>query len=172
LPRLNQRLPLSSFRLARGEPDRGDPATAITTANPRRDDDMLKLAAIIGGVLLMAGVAFAGTRTLLEQTTGPTLGTTVQPPVTTTSREDEAQGRENEVGEDLRGPCDEAEHANDPRCTGAAVTPETEDDEAAAGGDDDDRGRGANSGPSDRSGHESDDDHGGHSDHGGGGDDD
>jgi hypothetical protein len=79
LPRLNQRLPLSSFRLARGEPDRGDPATAITTANPRRDDDMLKLAAIIGGVLLMAGVAFAGTRTLLEQTTGPTLGTTVLP---------------------------------------------------------------------------------------------
>jgi hypothetical protein len=37
-------------------------------------------------------------------------------------RDDDA--RENE---DVRGPCDEAEHANDPRCTG--VTPRVEDDQ-------------------------------------------
>jgi hypothetical protein len=137
---------------------------------------MLKLAAIVGGALLMAGVAFAGTRTLLEQTSGPTLGTTVQPPaVTTTSRhENEVRGRENEVGEDLRGPCDEAEHANDPRCTGMAVTPAHDDNDDLADdrGDDDDRGRDDNSGPGERSGDEDGDDHSGHSGAGGGGDDD
>ena len=26
---------------------------------------------------------------------------------------------DREPGEDVRGPCDEAEHAGDPRCTGA-----------------------------------------------------
>jgi hypothetical protein len=146
---------------------------------------MLKLAAIIGGALLMAGVAFAGTRTLLEQTSGPTLGTTVQPPaaITTSRQEDrglenEVRGRENEVGEDLRGPCDEAEHANDPRCTGMAVTPAHDDNDDLADdrGDNDDRGRDDNSGPGERSGHEDGDkdgdDHGGHSGPGGGGDDD
>jgi hypothetical protein len=147
---------------------------------------MVKIAAILGGVLLMAGVAFAGTRTLLEQTTGPTLGTVPAETTTATSlqddrsRENEVRGRENEVGEDLRGPCDEAEHANDPRCTGVAVAPRADDDNVAEErGDDDNRGSGSNSGPSDRSGHDDGDDHSGHggddggnSGRGGGGDDD
>jgi hypothetical protein len=47
--------------------------------------------------------------------------------------------RVREPGEDVRGPCDEAEHANDPRCTGAAG----DDDRGRSG-----RGRsGSNSGP-------------------------
>jgi hypothetical protein len=131
---------------------------------------MLKLAAIIGGVLLMGGVAFAGTRTLLEQTNGPTLGTTLRLPAAPATTRPEDRGRENEVGEDLRGPCDEPEHANDPRCTGLALTPTAEPDEDGVAddrGDDDHRGRSANSGPGDDGG-----DHGGHSGHGGGGDDD
>jgi hypothetical protein len=123
---------------------------------------MLRLAAIIGGVLLMAGVAYAGTQTLLEQTNGPTVGSTVQLPATNTAPRQELGIRGNEPGEDLRGPCDEAEHANDPRCTGANVAPQADDDVA------DDHG--GNSGPSDRSGRGGDDD-GGHSGHGGGGDD-
>jgi hypothetical protein len=160
---------------------------------------MTKIAAIIGGVLLMAGVAYAGTSTLLDQTTGPTLGTTVPPAAQTStsrqndrSRENEVRGRQNEA-EDLRGPCDEAEHANDPRCTGVAVAPGADDDVADDRGDDGNRGPGATSGPSDRSGHEvgddssgsggggddssghgdggGDDDGGGHSGHRGGGDD-
>ena len=49
-----------------------------------------------------------------------------------------AVGRE--AGEDVRGPCDEAEHANDPRCVGGA-----------AGGDGDRSGR--------RRGDEEHDDH-------------
>jgi hypothetical protein len=121
-------------------------------------------------------VAFAGTRTLLEQTTGPTLGTVPAAKTTTSlqddrSRENEVRGRENEVGEDLRGPCDEAEHANDPRCTGVAAAPRADDDNVAEErGDDDNRGSGSNSGPSDHSGHGGDD--GGNSGRGGGGDDD
>jgi len=146
---------------------------------------MLKLAAMIGGVLLMGGVAFAGTRTLLDESTSPTIGSTVQAPVAgTTTRHDgrgrevEQRGRENEPGEDVRGPCDEAEHANDPRCTGATVPPQADDDVAEDRGSDD---RGSNSGPSDRSGHDEGDDNsgrsgggddGGHSGHGRGGEDD
>jgi hypothetical protein len=94
------------------------------------------------------------------------------------------RGRANEAGEDLRGPCDEAEHANDPRCTGAAVAPPRADDDVAEDRVDDDfaddhghnRGPSSNSGPSDSSGHGSSgrggDDDGGHSGHGGHGRDD
>src|SRR5829696_4245484 len=45
----------------------------------------------------------------------------------------EPRGREAEANEDVRGPCDEAEHAGDPRCGAAAPVaqrqdePETED---------------------------------------------
>ena len=83
---------------------------------------------------------------------------------------------DNQAGE-ISGPCDEAEHANDPRCTGAP----------AGGQVDDHGGRVANSGPGsvnsgrdddgfdDHGGHGGDDDggddHGGNSGHGGGDDD-
>jgi len=111
----------------------------------------------------MAGVALAGTMTSLDSTNSPT-GTTVPPLVQTSTQqedrgaENELRGRQNEPGEDLRGPCDEAEHANDARCTGAATGA---DDRS---GPSDSSGRGSNSG------HGSDD--GGNSGHGGGGDDD
>ena len=51
-------------------------------------------------------------------------------------------------GEDISGPCDEAEHANDPRCTGTAADDRDDD----------------NSGPG--SGHEGSDDDTDHSGHG------
>jgi len=123
---------------------------------------MYKLAAIIGGFLLMAGVALAGTMTSLDSTNSPT-GTTVPPLVETSTQqvdrgaENELRGRQNEPGEDLRGPCDEAEHANDARCTGATA------------GADDSRGPSDSSGRGSNSGHGSDD--GGNSGPGGGGDD-
>jgi hypothetical protein len=136
---------------------------------------MFKLAAIIGGVLLMAGVALAGTLTSLDSTNSPTIGTTPLVGATTVrqddrGRENELRGRENEVGEDVRGPCDEAEQANDPRCTGATVAPRVDDDIAedrvnddfADDRGEDDRGRGVDSGPSDRSGHDGGDDSSGH----------
>ena len=46
--------------------------------------------------------------------------------------------------EDLSGPCDEAEHANDPRCTGAAVCTDEDDNDDEA--DDDSSGRGSGHG--------------------------
>ena len=125
---------------------------------------MYKLAAIIGGFLLMAGVALAGTMTSLDSTNSPTIGTTVPPLVQTSTQqedrgaENELRGRQNEPGEDLRGPCDEAEHADDARCTGATT------------GADDSRGPSDSSGRGSNSGHGSDD--GGNSGLGGGGDDD
>jgi hypothetical protein len=111
---------------------------------------MFKIAAIIGGVLLMAGVALAGTLTSLDSTNSPTIGTTALPADSTVSQE--LRGRANEPGEDLRGPCDEAEHANDPSCTGAAPAAGNDDNGADDRGNDDSSGPGPNSGPSDSSG--------------------
>lgn len=129
---------------------------------------MIKIAAIIGGVLLMAGVALAGTLTSLDSTNSPTIGTTTLPAVSTVSQE--LRGRANEPGEDLRGPCDEAEHANDPSCTGAAPAAGNDENGTDDRGNDDSSGLGPNSGPSDSSEHG-----GGNEDtpgHGGGGHDD
>jgi hypothetical protein len=137
---------------------------------------MIKIAAIIAGVLLMAGVALAGTLTSLDSTNSPTIGTTTLPAVATVSQE--LRGRANEPGEDVRGPCDEAEHANDPSCTGVAPAAGNDDNGADDRGNDDSSGDssgpGPNSGPSDSSGHgggnDDDDDDSGHG--GGGGHDD
>ena len=128
---------------------------------------MYKIAAIIGGVLLMAGVALAGTVSSLGSPSSPTIGQTIPTAGTTVRQEDrgreaEARGRTNEAGEDVRGPCDEAEHANDPRCTGAAPAPAAGDDDLA----DDNSGPGSTS-----SGRDGGEDDGGHSGHGHGGDD-
>jgi len=126
---------------------------------------MYKIAAIIGGVLLMAGVALAGTVSSLGSPSSPTIGQTIPTAGTTARQEDsaaeaEARGRANEAGEDVSGPCDEAEHANDPRCTGAAPAPVAADDDADDRGDD-------NSGPgSSNSGRDGGEDGGGHSGHG------
>ena len=88
-------------------------------------------------------------------TRGGTTTTETRGGTTTT----ETRGRDNrEAGEDVRGPCDEAEHANDPRCTGGAA------------GDDDRRGGNSGPGGSDDSG--SDDSGSGSSGRGGSDDDD
>jgi hypothetical protein len=144
---------------------------------------MYKIAAIIGGVLLMAGVAFAGTVSSLGTSNSPTIGQTIPTAGTTVRQEDrgveqepgddrgreaEARGRANEAGEDLRGPCDEAEHADDPRCTGVAAVPAAGDDDVADDRGDDNSGPGSSSsGPGEDSGR----DDGGHSGHGHGSDD-
>jgi hypothetical protein len=128
---------------------------------------MTKLALIVGGVVLMAGVALAGTLTSLGSAdNNPASQTIAPPPATTTTlqSDDRSRGnevepaetaeRQNEAGEDVSGPCDEAEHANDPRCTGAAV-PNRADDSG------DHSGRGSSG--HDDSGHRGDD-HGGDDD--------
>jgi hypothetical protein len=78
----------------------------------------------------------------------------------------------NSLPGDISGPCDEAEHANDPRCTGSAPSDDGsgrhsggdddsgrqggDDDSGHSGGDDDSSGHGG--GDDDSSGHGSDDD--------------
>jgi hypothetical protein len=132
---------------------------------------MIKIAAFVGGVLLMAGVAVAGTMTSVGSDTGPSLGPASPPATTSTvrqqdrARENEVRGlqnevRENEPGEDLRGPCDEAEHANDPGCTGAVTTPRGGGDDRGGHDDLGQAGRGDDSGPGSSSGHGNGDDSG------------
>jgi hypothetical protein len=125
---------------------------------------LTKAAIIISAILVFAGVAAAGTLTSGSSGDTPTVQNA---PLPTTTNDDVQQEdrRANEPGEDLRGPCDEAEHANDPRCTGAAGA----DDRGADHGVDDNDHHGQNSG------HGGDDGSSGHggsnSGHGGGEDD-
>jgi len=80
---------------------------------------LTKAAIIISAILVFAGVAAAGTLTSGSSNATPTIQGTTLP--TTTSDDVRQEDRQaTEPGEDISGPCDEAEHANDPRCTGAA----------------------------------------------------
>jgi hypothetical protein len=70
---------------------------------------MTKIVAIIGGVLLMAGVAMAGTVSSLGSSGDRTIGSTLPVASATTTvrqddrgREAELRGRANEPGEDVR----------------------------------------------------------------------
>lgn len=70
---------------------------------------MVKIVAIIGGVLLLAGVALAGAVTSLGSTGNPTIGSTLPTAFATSTvrqedrgREAELRGRANEPGEDVR----------------------------------------------------------------------
>jgi hypothetical protein len=98
-----------------------------------------------------AGVVVAATTapsTTAPSTTGPSTVPSTTVPSTTVPG-----------GVDISGPCDEAEHANDPRCTGGVVA-----GNGGSGSSDD----GSNRGPgSDDHDHDDDDDRSGH----GGGDD-
>jgi hypothetical protein len=95
---------------------------------------VFKLAAIIGGVLLMAGVALAGTLTSLDSTNSPTVGTTPPPAVSTVGQDDRGQeneprGRGNEPGEDVRGGHEDSGRHDDSRGRG--------DNSGHGGGNDD-----------------------------------
>ena len=157
---------------------------------------MTKAAIIISAILVFAGVAAASslpglgigesdsptidTPTLATTTDGTTTGATTTGATTTgattTNRTTTTGTTTTTGGVDISGPCDEAEHANDPRCTGV---PQAGDDR---GRDDDGDRHGRNRGPGgggdddDNSGHGGDDDNsgsgGGNSGHGGGDDDD
>jgi hypothetical protein len=63
---------------------------------------MTKIAAIIGGVLLMAGVALAGTVSSLGATGNPTIGSTLPTAAVTTTVRHEDRGREGVRREDRR----------------------------------------------------------------------
>jgi hypothetical protein len=59
---------------------------------------------------------------------------------TTTTGTTTARTTTTDEREDISGPCDEAEHANDPRCTGVTTGDDRDDDHSGPGrGGDDDR---------------------------------
>ena len=85
------------------------------------------------------------------------------PAATTTANGEDISGL------DISGPCDEAEHANDPRCTGAGTTADEGDDDTSGHSSADDNDRDDNSGHDNNddnsghgSGHDNDDDNSGH----------
>lgn len=96
---------------------------------------MIKAAIIVGALLLLAGVATAGTLTGLGSSDdSPTVSipddsVTIEDQTTSTETGDD-RTISTETGEDISGPCDEAEHANDPRCTGGGTT--TDDDRSGS----------------------------------------
>jgi hypothetical protein len=72
-------------------------------------------------VLLAAGGALAGGAITDSSSDDPaTTGTTTGAEVATTL--DDRRTTSTETSEDVSGPCDELEHANDPGCAGEAVT--------------------------------------------------
>jgi hypothetical protein len=140
---------------------------------------MTKAAIIISAILVFAGVAAAsslpglGSGSDTPTIDTPTLGTTTNATTTgETTTGTTTTNRTTTTGAvHISGPCDEAEHANDPRCTGAA--PQARDDR---GRDDDGDRHGRNRGPGGGDDDRGDDDNSGpgvgNSGHGGGDDDD
>jgi hypothetical protein len=76
-------------------------------------------------------------------TTG-TVTETVERTTTVEDNPNRVRDDNDAQGEDISGPCDEAEHANDPRCTGTPANPPAGDDNP---GQDDNPARADNSGP-------------------------
>ena len=88
------------------------------------------LVALSVGVLTGAGAVGTDDESTVTETTTET----VEAP-----KQEDVGGGVREAGEDISGPCDEAEHANDPRCAGTPPTggaPVDDDDDVV--GDDDD----------------------------------
>jgi hypothetical protein len=96
-------------------------------------------------VSLPAATTTDGTTTQETTTAATTTGTTTPTGTTTV-------GTTTAEDEDISGPCDEAEHADDPRCTGGMTTDDERDDDR----DDGDRS-GSNSGPGGRGDDDSED---------------
>ena len=125
---------------------------------------LARLVAAVAGLALPIGLALAvyvaSAGSLAEPVEGTRLPSeTIARPSTANKAATPAPTRPRATPSgDVSGPCDEAEHANDPRCTGAA----TDDDDSSnsesgssddsSGGDDDNSGRGGGSSGSSGSG--------------------
>jgi hypothetical protein len=78
----------------------------------------LTLAVALFGILAAVVVAGVGQDPPAGSTTPATA--TTEDRTTTTEAEDRRDVRDDDAPGDISGPCDEAEHANDPRCDGVA----------------------------------------------------
>ena len=105
----------------------------------------------IGGLAAAAGLGDSDpARTVSLPAANSTGGTTTQETTTAATTTVGTTTGEDEAG-DISGPCDGAEHTNDPRCTGGTTSDADDDDRSGSnkgsdgGGNDDDRS-GSNSG--------------------------
>lgn len=114
------------------------------------------VAAALFGVLAAVVVAQTGQ----DAAPAGTTGTTETVPDRTTTVEDNParMGTGAAPTVDISGPCDEAEHASDPRCTGAAVGAHRGDDDRGRDGGDDRGERSGHHDGDDRDDHDGDDD--------------
>ena len=91
-------------------------------------------------------------------TTGTTTTDTTRTTTGTTTTDDTVGGTgtattfTGTTGGDISGPCDEAEHANDPRCTGGTTTDDHRGTDDDHGGDDDRSGSNRGSDDNDNDG--------------------
>ena len=83
---------------------------------------MIKAAVVISAILMLAGVAAASTFTGVSPSSEtPTLSIPNAASTGGTTTNDDTTTAGTTTGEDISGPCDEAEHANEPRCTGVGA---------------------------------------------------
>jgi hypothetical protein len=116
---------------------------------------MLKIAAVALGALILPVLLASATYVLSARSLESPAGAVVRvrPIATPDSGRDPDDGQR----EDISGPCDEAEHANDPRCNGD--DDRNSDDKSGPGSDDsdsDNSGSGSDDSDSDNSGPGSD----------------
>jgi hypothetical protein len=108
---------------------------------------MRKALTLILGVALFGILAAVVVASQGADDPAGTTGTVTETVERTTTVEDNpnrVRDDNDAQGEDISGPCDEAEHANDPRCTGRPGNPSAGDDNP---GQDDNPTRVDNSGP-------------------------
>jgi hypothetical protein len=97
------------------------------------------LAGIIAALIVGVGVAAASSLTTSNDDPVATSSISTLDSTASTGTTETTPTTSTETGEDVSGPCDEAEHANDPRCTGGANT--QDDDRRGRGRDGDDDAR-------------------------------
>src|SRR3954452_10957277 len=110
---------------------------------------MYKIAAIIGGVVLMAGVALAGTVTSLGSAASPSIAQTIPTASVTVRHADRAaerRGRANEAGEDVRRADRAAEPGDDRGRHRGREARGGDDNGRHGGGSDDGAGHGRHGG--------------------------
>jgi hypothetical protein len=118
------------------------------------------LAGVIAALLVGVGVAAASSLTTNDDPTRTSTVSTLDSTGTTETTGATETTETTETGEDISGPCDEPEHANDPRCTGAGTATRADGDDdrgrnrgsGRRGGDDERSGRGRGGADDDRSG--------------------
>ena len=86
-----------------------------------------RLAGIIAALLVGVGVAAASSLTTSNDDPVPTSSISTLDSTGTTESTGKTETTSTATGEDVSGPCDEAEHANDPRCTGGATLQDDDD---------------------------------------------